>query len=215
LLFDKKMSLFTDRHAPAIVKAFDFSGVGTLVDVDGGRGSFIIEILKTFPDVRGFLYDRPEVTPDATKCIERAGLSDRCDVATGSFLESVPESGDAYVFKHVFHDWDDGNVLKMLQNCRRVMDEGDTLFVVEGFVGHRLFGWDGFRRWCDVYQMMCLSGKERTLDEMHDLLSRAGFEMVSLTPTSIVAVSVLKTKAIKAPAIATSAATESTPTASI
>ena len=215
MLFDKKMSLFTDRHAPAIVKAFDFSGVGTLVDVGGGRGSFIIEILKTFPDVRGILYDRPEVTPDATKCIERAGLSDRCDVATGSFLESVPESGDAYVFKHVFHDWDDGNVLKMLQNCRRVMDEGDTLFVVEGFVGHRLFDWDGFRRWCDVYQMMCLSGKERTLDEMHDLLSRAGFEMVSLTPTSIVDVSVLKTKAIKAPAIAASAATESTPTASI
>ena len=64
----------------------------------------------------------------------------------------------------------------MLQNCRRVMNEGDTLFVVEGFVGHRLFGWDGYRRWCDVYQMMCLFGKERTLDEMHDLLSQAGFE---------------------------------------
>jgi hypothetical protein len=199
VLWDKKMSVFTEQHVASIVKAYDFSSVGLLADVGGGRGALITEILKANPSVRGILFDRPQVTPEAEERIAQAGLSERCSVVSGSFLECVPPEAEAYIFKHVFHDWDDENVLKILRNCREVMSEGDKLFIVEGFVEHDIFGLDEFRRWCDVYQMLCLLGKERTLDEMRGLLAKAGFEMRSLTPTSLMDVSILETIAVKEP----------------
>lgn len=205
-LFDKKMSLFTEQHVRAIVKSFDFSSVGTLADVGGGRGALIIEILKANPGVRGILFDRPEVTREAQNRIEQAGLLNRCTVVSGSFLESVPAEADAYIFKHVFHDWDDANVLRILKNTRAAMKEGARLFIVEGFVEHDLFGFDEYRRWCDIYQMFCLYGKERSLDEMRELLAEAGFEMRGLTPTGIVDVSILETAAVPAPVDAAVAA---------
>lgn len=195
--FDKKMSLLTAKHIPAIVDVFDFSDCGTIVDVGGGRGSLLCEILNKYPNVSGILYDRPEVKPSAEEWINKTGVADRCQIRTGSFLESVPNEGDTYILKHVMHDWDDESVLKILQNVRAAMQPGQRLLIMEGFVEHDHFGLDEFRKWTDIYQMVYLPGKQRTLQEYADLLAQAGMKMKSLTPTIVPDLAVLETVAVE------------------
>lgn len=195
-VFDKKMSRLTVKHIPAIVEAYDFSKCGKIVDVGGGRGALLCEILKNYPELNGVLYDRPEVAPTAAECLAETGMTDRCEFVPGSFLDSVPAGGDTYVIKHVLHDWDDVSVLTVLQNIRRAMKTGQKLLIMEGFLEHDHFGLDGFRKWTDIYQMVYLPGKQRTLEEFRDLLAQAGMELESLTPTVVPDLAVLQCVAV-------------------
>ncbi|MCA9070806.1 MAG: hypothetical protein KDA84_17875, partial [Planctomycetaceae bacterium] len=195
--FDKKMSLLTVKHIPPIIDVFDFSDCGTIVDVGGGRGALLCEILKKHPNVSGILFDRPEVKPNAEEWINQSGVSDRCQIQTGSFLQSVPTEGDTYILKHVMHDWDDASVLKILRNVRSSMKVGQRLLIMEGFVEHDHFGLDEFRKWTDIYQMVYLPGKQRTLQEYADLLAQAGMIMKALTPTVIPDLAVLEAVAVE------------------
>ncbi len=190
------MSRLTVNHIPAIVNAYDFSQCGTIVDVGGGRGALLCEILKKNPHLNGIVYDRPEVEPSAKECLAETGMNGRCKIVTGSFLESVPTEGDTYTIKHVLHDWDDASVLKILKNIRAAMLPGQKLLIMEGFLEHDHFGQDSFRKWLDIYQMVYLPGKQRTLEEMQDLLSQAGLRMESLTPTVVPDLAVLECVAI-------------------
>ncbi len=196
LLFDKKMSRLTVKHIPAIVEAYDFSQCGTIVDVGGGRGALLCEILRKNPETKGVVYDRPDVEPTARECLKENGMTDRCRIITGSFLESVPADGDTYIIKHVLHDWDDASVLTILKNIRTAMLPGQKLLIMEGFLEHDYFGLDSFRKWTDIYQMVYLPGKQRTFDEMRDLLAKAGMQMESLTPTIVPDLAVLECVAV-------------------
>jgi len=91
----------------SVVSDYDFSNIQTLVDVAGGHGKLLTDILKGHPKMKGILFDLPSVIAGATSLIEEAGVSDRCELAGGSFFESVPAGGDAYILKHIIHDWDD------------------------------------------------------------------------------------------------------------
>ena len=89
----------------AIVDAYDFSDVGTLIDVGGGYGALAIEILKVNPKMKGVVAERPSVARKAEETIRKHGLEDRCEVAECDFFEAVPKGGDAYLLSHILHDW--------------------------------------------------------------------------------------------------------------
>ena len=103
---------------PAVAEAYDFAGIGTLVDVGGGTGNLLTTIQKANPWLRGVLFDVPHVAAEAERRIAAAGLSDRCRVASGDFFEAVPAGGEAYLLSHIIHDWDEVTCLRILANCR-------------------------------------------------------------------------------------------------
>ena len=163
--------------------AYDFSGIGTLVDVGGGQGSFMTSILRANPGPRGILFDRPEVAEAAKRQFEAAGLQDRCDVLAGNFLEAVPSGGDTYALKKVIHDWDDERAIAILRNCHRAMPDGSRLLLVEPVVP--LGNEPSFAKLLDLLMLVWTpGGKERTEVEHHALLTAAGFEMRGITSTA-------------------------------
>src|SRR5262249_35555921 len=95
------------RIAMALAASYDFSGISTVVDVGGGQGALLAEILKTYSHLRGILCDRPVVVAGARDVLEAQGVADRCDIAGGNFLEAVPAGGDAYILKWVISDLPD------------------------------------------------------------------------------------------------------------
>jgi len=166
----------------AVVSAYDFSGIGTLVDVGGGHGSFLAAILEANPGMRGILFDRPQVAVGAMQQIESAGLRSRCEVVSGDFFESVPRGGDAYVLKKVICDWDDERAVAILRNCHRAMAEGGRLLLVELIVppGNE----PSFAKLLDLLMLVWTpGGRERTQAEHQTLLASAGFEFANITPT--------------------------------
>ena len=170
------------RETGAILDAYDFSGINVIADIGGGNGSKITAILQRYPEMRGILFDLPHVVERAKPHIEAAGLSDRCQLVDGDFFQSIPSGADAYVMRHIIHDWDDDKSLTILKNCHAVMSPGNKLLLVESVIPP---GNDPFMgKFLDLTMMLIPGGKERTEDEYRELYDKAGFDLVRIVPTS-------------------------------
>ncbi|MBX9655191.1 ArsR family transcriptional regulator [bacterium] len=181
-IFDAAMVGVHGRESAAMVEAYDFAGTGIIADIGGGNGSLLTTILSRFPTIRGILYDLPGVTERAKSNIEKAGLSSRCSVIGGNFFESVPEGADAYLMRHIIHDWDDEKALTILRNIHRVIRPDARLLVIEGVIPP---GNDPhFGKLLDLTMLTLPGGKERTEEEYRLLFEEGGFRIKRIVPTN-------------------------------
>lgn len=180
--FNDAMTEFSGNVIPAVLEAYDFGGLSkkTLVDIAGGHGKALTEILKKHTDVRGVLFDLDHVVKGAVARIKSEGLSSRCSVAHGDFFKAVP-SGDAYIMKHIIHDWDDAHSLTILKNIHAAAAPGAHLFLVEAVMapGNE----PHFAKIVDLEMMLLPGGCERTEQEYRDLLAQAGFKLTNVVKT--------------------------------
>lgn len=181
-IFDDAMTGIHGRETGAILDAYDFSGIDMIADIGGGNGSKITAILQKHLKTQGILFDLPHVIERARPNIEEADLIDRCQLVSGDFFQSVPGGADAYVMRHIIHDWDDEKSLTILKNCHAVMSPGNKLLLVESVIPP---GNDPFMgKFLDLTMMLIPGGKERTEDEYRELYDRAGFDLVRIVPTT-------------------------------
>jgi len=166
----------------AIVGAYDFSGISTIIDVAGGQGTLLASILTANCNLRGTLFDMRHVLDAASPLIERAGLRGRCDLAAGNFFDCVPAGADVYILKKVIHDWDDRDARTILGNCRRAMSNSSRLLLIELIVPTP--GVPSFAKMLDLLMLAYAGGLERTEDEYRELLASAGFRLQHLIPAS-------------------------------
>jgi predicted O-methyltransferase YrrM len=180
IVFDQLMAALTASTVRAVAVAYDFSGVGTVVDVGGGRGALAIGLLDAYAHLRGIVFDQPVVAADARQAIARAGLADRCEAVGGDFFAAVPPGGDAYLLKFILHDWDDERCVSILRTCRRAMPRTGRLLVVELLVPRGTA--PSFAKSQDVNMLVnSLGGQERTEAEYRALFAAAGFDLTETT----------------------------------
>ena len=180
-LFDRTMAGTTERVTAATLAAYDFGRFGTIVDVGGGQGAFLIDILTAHPAARGILFDQPHVAGPAAEALRKRGLAGRCEIVGGDFFGNVPAGGDAYILKRILHDWDDAASLAILRACRRAMKPGTTLIVVEQVVGPP--NEDPGSKFMDLNMLVITGGIERTEAEYGALFEQAGFKLTRTVPT--------------------------------
>ncbi|MBY0528494.1 MAG: methyltransferase [Gemmataceae bacterium] len=179
--FDAAMVGVHGRETAAMLDAYDFAGIGVLADVGGGNGSLLTAALTRHPQLRGILYDLPGVAERAKANLRAAGLDGRCEVIGGSFFESIPTGADAYLMRHIIHDWDDEKSLTILRNVHKAMGAGSRLLLIEGVVPP---GNDPcFTKLLDLAMLVVPGGKERTADEYRQLYAAAGFDLARIVPT--------------------------------
>jgi ubiquinone/menaquinone biosynthesis C-methylase UbiE len=179
-LFDQLMTTQTTPATRAVAAAYDFSPFKTIVDVGGGRGALMLELLAAYPHLRGIVFDQPAVAAGARQAIEAAGLTGRCEAIGGDFFAAVPEGCDAYLLKSVLHDWDDERCDAILRACRRAVPADGRLLVVEMLVppGNE----PSFAKSQDVNMLVNLGGRERTEAEYRALYAAAGFTLSRIIP---------------------------------
>ncbi|MBW4574138.1 MAG: methyltransferase [Aphanothece sp. CMT-3BRIN-NPC111] len=181
-IFDEAMTSFSAIEKTAVAADYDFSRIHKLVDVAGGHGSLIASILKSNPNMKGILFDQASVIAGAKPLLEAEGVSERCELVSGDFFESVPAGGDAYILKHIVHDWDDERAIAILKNCHQAMVENGKLLVVEQVIppGNEPF----VGKFLDLNMLMVAPGGcERTEAEYQTLFERAGFKLTKIVPT--------------------------------
>jgi SAM-dependent methyltransferase len=187
-VFNNSMSNMTAAVNDALTSLYDFSQFGKIVDVGGGHGGLITAILQKNPEVKGVLFDAPQVIEGAQSKIAAAGLADRVETVAGDFFKSVPEGGDAYIMKWIIHDWDDEKSNAILRNCRKQMKANGKLILVDCVVPET--DEPHFSKFIDLNMLVMTGGKERTQKEFAQLLTDAGFKLVRVIhtdlPTSIV-----------------------------
>jgi hypothetical protein len=181
-VFDEAMTGLSMQVSQAVVSAYDFSGVRRIVDVGGGEGTLVASILAAHEQMEGILFDLPPAVENARKQIERAGLASRCEVIGGDFFEQVPAGADCYILASVIHDWDDEHSLRILKQCRRSMDRGKRLLLVECVIpgsSEPLFS-----KLLDLQMLVVTGGRERTETQFRDLLTAAEFRVSRVIQTT-------------------------------
>lgn len=177
-----RMMIATHGDEPAAVAAaYDFSGVERIVDVGGGIGTVLLEILRRHPQPRGVLFDVPDVAEHARERVLAEGMDTRCDVADGDFLESVPAGADVYLLSRILHDWDDETCVRILRTCARAMRPDSRLLIVEKVLPDNDEPHLGKR--LDLIMAALTHGRERDAAEYEQLLARAGLRADGHIPT--------------------------------
>jgi O-methyltransferase domain/Dimerisation domain len=180
-VFNDAMTAFSSTVAPAALKAYDFGGIDTLVDVAGRHGEVLMTILRANPKMRGILFDIEHVIAGAKPRIADAGLSERLETASGDFFKKVP-SGDGYIMKHIIHDWDDARAVTILRNIRSAMTSQDGRLILLDTVlqpGNQ----PDFGKLIDLEMMVMPGGRERSEEEFRALLAKGGFALTRVVAT--------------------------------
>jgi hypothetical protein len=186
--FAHAMMTMTLIDAPGIATTYPFGEITQLCDVGGGRGTLLSEILIRHPHLRGMLSDAEGVLESAKSFLEQRGVRDRVELVRGSFFESVPKGADAYVLKHILHDWDDARALTILKTCRAAMEPGHRVLVVEALVEEDS---DDHAVIADLQMMVvCGEGRERGRADFERLFRESGFRLGRIleapTPIAII-----------------------------
>jgi ubiquinone/menaquinone biosynthesis C-methylase UbiE len=180
-LFDDFQAGMTARSAKAVVAAYDFSAARKVVDVGGGSGTLIAEILGRNASARGILFDLDHVVAAArTKLAPE--IVHRCELTGGDFFKAIPAGGDIYLMKFILHDWNDARCQEILTTTRRAMSAKGRLLVIEDIVC-------GPNQPCvakvgDILMLVRAGGRNRTEKEYRDLLSKGGFKTERVITTS-------------------------------
>ena len=181
-IFNNAMTSFSAQTVPAVVEAYDFGGIGTLIDVAGGHGSVIGAVLERYPAMRGILCDLEHVVAGAGPTLGRFGVQDRCRTEVCNFFESVPTGGDAYIMKHIIHDWNDEKALAILRNIAAALGtKKGKVILIEAVVASG--NEPHMAKFIDIEMLALPGGRERTEEEFRRLFERAGFRLTRVVPT--------------------------------
>lgn len=189
MIFDKAMrSYYFDAPAP-LLGIYDFSSINTLVDIGGGDGGHLIEILKAHANMTGILFEQPETARRAEGYIREAGLSERCTCIAGDFFkpETIPDNGDAYMMRNIIHCWADEPCVRILTNITSRMPDAARVLVMEqklpsneeelnACVKH----WGVTPAWWDMLMLLWFGGAERTEEQFKALYKSAGMKLANV-----------------------------------
>jgi O-methyltransferase domain/IclR helix-turn-helix domain len=172
-VFDQLMEANLGPLAASLAESGIFSGLHTLVDVGGGKGTFLAAILHANPGMRGILLDTGRVVPAASEYLAAAGLGERCEFVAGDFFTTMPAGADAYFVAHVLHNWDDERAAALLRQIRAAIPDHGRLLILEQPLpddDRPHLGKD-----LDIRMLTLQYGRERSHAEYSALLAAAGF----------------------------------------
>jgi hypothetical protein len=178
-LFNDAMIGIHGGEPPAVAAAYPFAG--TVIDVGGGSGNMIVNVLRQHPAARGVTYDMPHVVVEAQRRFEAEGLTDRARAEGGSFFDGVPAGGDLYLLSHIIHDWDEARCVRILEHCRKAKAPGGKVLIVEMVVPPPNVPHPA--KMLDIVMLAIPGGRERTEEEYRTLLAKAGLTLTRVVPT--------------------------------
>jgi hypothetical protein len=179
-IFNGCMSELSAGAAPAIVDGYDFSGIDTLADIAGGHGYLLSQILKANPNMKGILFDMEHVISGAAEMLRSFGVEDRVETVSGDFFAEVP-AADAYIMKHIIHDWDDERSIKILKTIHQAMKGDGKVLLAEMVIPEGNEPHPG--KMLDLEMLTSPGGLERTADEYARLFEQSGFKLNRIVPT--------------------------------
>jgi hypothetical protein len=172
----------SESETDPVLAAYDFSQFGTIVDVGGGRGTLLAGMLSQAPTSRGVLYDSEQATADSPSLFEAAGVGERVTIENGTYLDKLPAGGDAYVLKHILHDFKEPECLALLKNVREAIAPDGKVLVIEYVLNEDNEPHLG--NIIDLWLLLMLGARERTLPDYTELFAKAGLQVIRAVPTT-------------------------------
>jgi 2,7-dihydroxy-5-methyl-1-naphthoate 7-O-methyltransferase len=157
---------------PEVLVSDAWAPVRSVVDVGGGTGALLAEILRARPGIRGTLVDLPRTVARSGEVFRLAGVAGRVTTAGQSFFDPLPAGADLYLLKNVLADWPDREATAILTRCAEAARPAGRVVILGGISSHE----DGEAS-PELLMMVLLGGKDRTLAEFGELARQAGLEI--------------------------------------
>ena len=180
-IFNDTMTALSMIDGPAVAAAYSFDGIHSVVDVGGGHGLLLATILARNPHLKGTLYEVPHVV-EGCRNGPLTPVMERCTLVSGDMFSSVPAGADAYIMKHIIHDWPDDLCVKILTACRKGVNPGGKLLVVDNVIQSGNDFSPG--KFLDLQMLIFPGGGERTEKQFGELFTAAGWELSRIIPTA-------------------------------
>ena len=179
--FQAAMTSSSTLAGHAVVSAYDFGGIMRIADVGGGHGALLASILRHYPNMQGVLFDREEIVGSVPED-QFAGCDGRIAIESGSFFERVPDGCDAYIMKHVIHDWSDEHCRTILKLMREKLPANGRVLLCEMVVTDEPGPTPA--KMLDIEMLLVtVGGKERTKHEFAELLGSCGLHLSRIVAT--------------------------------
>ncbi|MCG5465347.1 methyltransferase [Micromonospora sp. NPDC053740] len=166
-----------------VVQGYDWSTVNHVIDVGGGTGALLTEILKAQPHLRGTVVDLAGVVEQGRARFEAAGIADRAEVVSGSIFDPLPAGADVYILSNVLHDWNDSAAEKILQRAADAIGTTGKVLIVQILVKDENDNFPDdparlmFITQMDLRLLSLMAGKARTWREYAELGEKAGLQV--------------------------------------
>lgn len=179
-IFNDAMTELSMIDGPAVAEAYNFEGIRSIIDIGGGHGLLLATILQKNPYLRGTLYEVPHVLEGAANGPLKP-LMERCILASGDMFSSVPAGADAYIMKHIIHDWPDDKCIQILKACRKGVNPGGKLMVVDCVIqpGNDFSP----AKFLDLQMLIFPGGCERTEKQFRELFAAASWRLNRIVQT--------------------------------
>jgi hypothetical protein len=175
-VYDEGMAAMTTRRIARTIPHYDFSGFRVVADIGGGGGHLLRAVLDSAPQARGVLFDREQV-------LNGVAPSDRVSLHPGSFLADPLPAADCYLLSNIIHDWSDDDAVTILRAVRQAAPEDSTLLLFEFVIPEDPGEFEASD--IDVYMLALVGGRERSLPEYDELLTKAGWRLQRSVPTPV------------------------------
>jgi hypothetical protein len=182
--FNGAMAALTSSMAAELAESYDFGDHAEIVEIGGGLGVFMAQVLARYPSVRGSIIDLPHVIADADKALPPDRFGDRITLISGDARDALPEGADLYFMKMVLCDFPDADALTVLRHCRGAIAEGGRLLIFDKI---RTASDSTIARrtvMSSLNLLVMTGGRERSVDEYRLLLTLAGFDLVDVAQTT-------------------------------
>ena len=178
--FDRGMATLSETENRQVATHFDFGLYATIIDVGGGVGGLLAQIMHRHKNSSGILYELPHIENIAQKYLAMQYLDNRVKVVSGNFLNHIASHGDLYLLKRILHDWNDEISIQILKNCRIAMAQGAKIVVFDCVVpeGSEF----NISKDIDIIMMTVFGGKERTSSDFEKLFAAAGLQIDKISP---------------------------------
>jgi hypothetical protein len=181
-IYNKSMDNSSGLAALALLSAYNFKGIKTLVDVGGGHGVLLESILEKYGEMKGILFDQHHVVDPEKKLAGESDSKERFKIVSGNFFNDIPAGADAYLMKNILHAFSDEDCLRLLRKIHAVMAPNGKLIIFETVTAPD--NEPSFGKLVDLLMMTGTEGgKERTRQEFSDLFNRSGFQLSKLIRT--------------------------------
>jgi C-methyltransferase len=176
-IFDRAMTAKSHADIPLIIETFDFAACRSVADIAGGRGHLVRALVDRHPALTATLFELPEVID---RLASDSGL-DGVQLVSGDFFTDTLPTAEVYVVMEIIHDWDDPQAIQILANLRRSAPDDATLLVIETVLDEQRLRDPATT--LDIVMLAVTGGRERSPAEYASLFERAGWELVTVTPT--------------------------------
>ncbi|CAG9331900.1 unnamed protein product [Blepharisma stoltei] len=174
--------MFIKIVANDIAPHIDLRNSRKVIEVGGRDGTLLNELAKVYRDFTGTIYEQTVFRNFVEKNISDYGHGERIKVASGNFVDAVPEGFDTVILKCAISEYNNQQLENILKNCRRAIEHGNKLFLTDHILDRHDQSTYKLVSQLDIYDLIVSEGRIRTRQELEQIFDRSGFRITNYQP---------------------------------